>query len=217
LRNRFLLFLLSLCFVHVAEAQSITLSGNLNNPANTALVGSDMGAPFFGDDFEIANNVALYVISVPVSGQVKFLSKGFAAGGVDPYFTLFQGTGNSATFLGSNYAKAFSTGGDFNLSFILAPGEYTVALGAFANMSFPENLGTGTLGDGFISLGEPYALGRTYYYELEVGLGGQGQAVAVPTLTEWGMVTMIVLLGGCSIYHLKKERPVSEGILNNRA
>ncbi len=51
-------------------------------------------------------------------------------------------------------------------------------------MSFGGNLGTGTLADGFIALGEPDAL-RTYYYELEIGLGGQDQAVVVPTLTEW--------------------------------
>ncbi len=51
-------------------------------------------------------------------------------------------------------------------------------------MSFGENLGTGTLADGFIASREPDAL-RTYYYELEIDFGGQGQAVVVRTLTEW--------------------------------
>jgi hypothetical protein len=203
--SRLFICFLHLCFIGVTEVQAITLSGYLNNPANTALVGSDLGAPLFGDDFEIANNVALHVISVPVGGPVTFVSKGFAAGGIDPYFTLFQDAGKSATFMDSNYTQAFSAGGDFTLSVTLSPGNYTVAIGAFANMSFPENLGTGTLGDGFISLGEPYALGRTYYYELEVGLGPA--PATIPTLTEWGTVIMSVLLGGCCIYLLRRKRP----------
>jgi hypothetical protein len=146
-----------------AQATITTYSGFVNVPANAALVGSDLGPALFGNDNEIANNVALYNMLVPVSGTVDFVSKGFAAGGVDPYFTLFQGSGNSATFLGSNYDQAFSTGGDFTLSYALAAGTYTVALGTFAKMSLAENYGTGTLGDGFIGLGEPDSLRRSYY------------------------------------------------------
>ena len=40
-------------------------------------------------------------------------------------------------------------------------------MGAYANLSFAENLGVGSLGDGFIGLGQPDFLGN-YYYELEV-------------------------------------------------
>ena len=36
---------------------------------------------------------------------------------------------------------------------------YRIALGAFANMSFAENLGSGVLGDGFVGLGVPGVLG----------------------------------------------------------
>ncbi|HEY1342344.1 MAG TPA: DVUA0089 family protein, partial [Bryobacteraceae bacterium] len=141
----------------------------MNDPANTALKASDLTAPLFGDDSEIANNVALYEISVVAADNYRFLSTGFAAGGIDPYFTLFQSTGNGATVLGSNYDQAFSTGGDFNLTFALAAGDYTVGIGAFANMSFAENFGAGTLGDGFIGLGVP-SLGTTYY-NLEITPG----------------------------------------------
>ena len=205
MRMRLLFLSFSVCLLINAEAQAITFNGYLNNPGNTALIGSDVGAPHFGNDFEIANNVALYVIPVPTGGTVNFRSVGFAAGGVDPYFTLFRGTGSSATFVASNYAQAFSTGGDFNLSFSLTPGDYTVAMGAFANMSFAENLGTGTLGDGFIALGEPDALGN-YYYELQINLGQQ--TTAVPSLNEWGMLIMSVLLGGSGIYLLRRRRTV---------
>ncbi len=165
----------------VANAGTVTLSGYFNDPANPALVWSDLTAAKFGDDNEIANNVAIYLLSVPIAGNVNFDSNGFAAGGADPYFTLFQGSGTGATFLGSNYAQAFSTGGDFNLDFNLAAGDYMVAMGVFANMSIAENYGTGTLADGFTFLGVPQYLGN-YYYELGVTTPDQpGPAVPEPT------------------------------------
>lgn len=151
-----------------AHAGTATFSGYFNDDtSNPALVGSDLLAPLFGDDWEIANNVALYSLSVPVAGAVRFDSNGFNLGGADPYFTLFQENGNGATFLGSNYAQAFSTGGDFDLTFGLSAGSYMVAMGVFANMSVAENTGSGTLGDGFTFLGVPGYLGN-YYYELGV-------------------------------------------------
>lgn len=145
------------------SVQAVTVSGFLDDPANPALVWSDLGSPLFGDDFEIANNVALHTFSVIDPSFFGFVSQGFALGGVDPYFTLFSGTGGTATFLGSNFTEAFSTGGDFDLSFFLGAGDYTLAIGAFANMSFAENFGSGTLADGFTQLGGPFFLGNSYY------------------------------------------------------
>ena len=113
------------------------------------------------------NNVALHPLSVPFAGTVVFDSNGFAAGGADPYFTLFAGSGTAATVAGSNYDQAFSTGGDFLFTFNLAAGDYQVAMGVFANMSSAENWGSGTLADGFTFLGAPQYLGN-YYYELGV-------------------------------------------------
>jgi hypothetical protein len=157
-----------------ADAATQTIAGYLNDTGNAALIGSVgyapyVGTPSFGSDADIANNVALYSIAVTTAGQVEFQSQGFALGGVDPYFTLFAGTGAGASLLGSNYGQAFSTGGDFDLFFDLLAGSYTVALGAFANMSFAENYGTGILGDGFVGLGEPGMLGN-YFYQLAVTL-----------------------------------------------
>lgn len=151
---------LALC---AASAGAATLSGNLGDSGNGALVGSDLGAPDFTDANAVADNVALYAFTVPVGGTVSIVSTGFAGGGVDPYFTLFSGSGNLATFLDSNYAQATSTGGDFTWSGTLAPGSYEIALGAFENLSFAENLGSGTLGDGFIFLGDPNSLGDGSY------------------------------------------------------
>ncbi len=120
-------------------------------------MGSNLGAARFDDGNAVANNVALYTFTT-LGGTVSVVSTGFAGGGVDPYFTLFSGSGPAATLFDSNYVQATSTGGDFTWSGTLAAGTYEIALGAFENMSFAENLGTGTLGDGFTALGDPNSL-----------------------------------------------------------
>ena len=117
----------------------------------------------FGSDVDIANNVAIYELVVEQDGAATIESTGFAAGGADLYFTLFSGTGLGATFLLSNFATAFSTGGDFTQTMPLLAGTYTVALGVFANLSFAENAGVGTLGDGFTGFGSPMLVGNGSY------------------------------------------------------
>jgi hypothetical protein len=143
-------------------AGATTYAGNLGDSGNAALVGSDLGAPDFTDDNAIADNVALYTFTTN-TGLVSIVSTGFAGGGVDPYFTLFSGSGGTATFHDSNYLQATSTGGDFTWTGTLAGGTYEIALGAFENLSFAENLGSGALADGFIFLGDPNSLGNGSY------------------------------------------------------
>ncbi len=146
--------------IGAANAGTTTLSGFLNDNLNGALVGSDLLSPLFGNNDEIANNVALYSLSVPVAGSVSFDSNGHAAGGAEPYFTLFQGAGNSATFLDSN-SNIFDI--DFLLSRSLAAGDYVLALGVRQNMSFGEFSGAGLIFDGFLGLGEAGRLNSSYY------------------------------------------------------
>ena len=163
----------------VAHAATITLyEGRLNDPADPALVGSgpSPSAALFIDDFAIANNVAVYAFAVPFAGTVRFQSIGYALGGLDPYFSLFDGTGG---FVASNFVQAFSTGGDFDLLLSLAAGAYTFGIGAFANLSFAENTGAGTLADGFTGLGQPDLL-RDYRYALAVTIPDAGGGSTVP-------------------------------------
>jgi hypothetical protein len=151
-----------LSFGSAAAAAPVTFSGFFDDPTNTALVASDLTSPLFGNDDEIANNVALYTLNLPVGGIVTFESVGFAAGGAEPYLTLFTGTGPGATFLDSSF---FIPDIDFTLARNLAAGNYTVAIGVYLNMSFAENTQDPAfaLSDGFIGLGVPGGLGNSYY------------------------------------------------------
>ena len=177
-----------------AISNAATFSGSLADGGNSALVGSDLGGALFDSDADIALNVALYSIVVPTTSFVTIASTGYAAGGVDPYFTLFTGGGLDASFLASNYLQAFNPdgpGGDFTYSGKLAAGTYQIALGTFANLSFAENY-SGVpgydyrLGDGFTGLGEADSLG-TSAYSLDVTL--VAVAVAEPGAE-------LMLLGG---------------------
>lgn len=105
-------------------------------------------------------------------------------GGFDTYLSVFSGSGPTATFLISNDDGVCPPGtiavglcGDSALTLSALPaGSYTLALSSFENMSFAENLGTGTLGDGFIALGS--FGGRSNNFAVDIS----GGAVAVPAL-----------------------------------
>jgi len=185
---------------HAAASYAVTFSGYVNDAVNPALVHSDLGPALFGDDFEIANNVALHTFNVAAAGNYNFDSNGFAAGGIDPYFTLFSGTGPAATFLASNYDQAFSTGGDFLINLALAAGDYTIALGTFANQAFAENNPDADpdLGDGFTLLGGPDFLGN-YYYELSVDIGEPPPPVPEPG-------SLLLLLTGLAMVGAGRRR-----------
>jgi hypothetical protein len=172
-----------LLFPAYARASSLTVSGYLNDPANSALLASDgyldLKAPRFADDSEIARNVAVYLLTVTTGGAFSFDSFGYAAFGAEPYFSLFSGNGLDAAFLTSNGIED-PINIDFSFSRALAPGDYLLAIGVWVNMSFAENNpdGTPAIGDGFTALGDPSRLGNTYY---ELGLFSvNGEARAVP-------------------------------------
>ena len=140
-----------------ASAGTTVYSGNLGDVTNSALVSGANDAAYLAapDPADVANNVALYTFNVTLAGAVSIASTSFAAGGVDPYFTLFTGSGPAATFLDSNYNQAvLGSGGDFSWSGTLAAGTYEIALGTAQNISFAEQNPTlYTLGDGFIGFG----------------------------------------------------------------
>lgn len=80
------------------------------------------------------------------------------AGGFAPYLSVFSGIGPSATFLVSAYTGASvcphatpdPVCQDPELRVTALPaGGYTLAVTFYGNISFAENDGSGTLGDGF--------------------------------------------------------------------
>lgn len=165
-----------------AIAAPMLFSGRLDDASNTALVGSDLGPALFSSQQDVANNVALHAFTITTAGPYDLISTGVSVGGIDPYVTIFSGLGAGATFFESNFVNAFSVGGDFTLSLLLAAGDYTLAVGAFANMSFAENLGVGTLGDGFTGLGDPNSLDDGPYV-ITIDIGAGPQPVPEPPLT----------------------------------
>ena len=138
-----------------------------------------------------ANGTATYKFSVSAASTVTIQSYGYGgsagarggtnlagavipAGGFDPYISIFVGAGPSATFLASNDDGACippsliaSVCADSSLSLTLSPGTYTLVVEAFDNMSLAENLGSGTLGDGFSGLGN-YDPSRTNNFAIDI-------------------------------------------------
>jgi hypothetical protein len=190
----------------MASAHAATFDGNFTDSSNAALVGSDLGSASFTDENAEANNVALYTLTVPITETVSITSTSVAAGGADPYLTLFQGSGRSAAFFDSNYTQAFSTGGDLVYSGTLAKGTYELALGVFANLSFAENYGSGTLGDGFTGLGDPGSLGNGAY-AVNVSLGS-GTTLSAPEMDPaCGVAGLILLAGALLVLRDRRAAP----------
>jgi len=124
------------------------------------------------------NDVLLYAFTLSAPSTLTIQSYGYGgtgnapggrnaagsvilAGGFDSYVSLFAGTGAAATFLMSNDDGVCPPGNpvpachDSTLVMpSLVAGSYTLALSVFDNFSFAENFGSGTLGDGFIGLGD---------------------------------------------------------------
>lgn len=171
-----------------AAVVALTLSAQVSaGPTTTSYVGT----------LAEAQDVALIQFSVAVAGAVNFQTWGFgggvngagtniAADGFDPYLSLFSGTGAGATFIASNDDGLCPPGNtvsglcrDATLLQSLAAGDYTLVISLTGNMSFAENLGSGTLGDGFIGLFTP----DFYNNELQALLTGD---YAVDITTEAG-------------------------------
>jgi hypothetical protein len=139
-----------------ASADSVSLTGALDptNPNDVLLISFSLSGAASVDMQSYG-----FGGSADAPGGTNAAGQVIAPGGFDTYFSLFQGTGGGATFLASNDDGDCPPGDaevacrDSTLNLSLSSGGYTLAVSTFENLSFAENLGSGTLGDGFIGLG----------------------------------------------------------------
>jgi uncharacterized repeat protein (TIGR01451 family) len=157
--NSAVLAIASLLTSNLVFAQSFTGSLNPSDPNDVFLLTFTLSAP-------TSLNVQSwgYGGSSGAPGGKNAAGTVIAPGGFDPYISLFSGAGLTATFLASNDDGLCPPGTATGVSCLdstlhinsLPVGTYTLALSVFENFSFAENLGTGSLGDLFIGLGNYY-------------------------------------------------------------
>ncbi len=151
------------------------------------------------------NDVFLASFTLPAPSAVSIQTWSFgggtnaagtviAAGGFDPYVSLFKGSGASATFIASNDDGLCPPGNgatacaDSTLTTgLLAAGTYTLALTMPFNFSFAENYGSGTLGDGFIGLDASFDDGSCAATCSSAYAADISYAVPVPEPATWAL------------------------------
>ncbi|HMH13358.1 MAG TPA: DVUA0089 family protein [Edaphobacter sp.] len=177
----------------LASADTLSFTGNLdpNNPNDVFLTSFNLVTT---SDVHI--QTWSYGGTSAAPGGTNAASMVIPAGGFDTYISLFQGSGPSATFLTSDDdggcgpaapGPTFCEDSRLDLT-SLAAGDYTLALTLPFNYSFAENLGSGTLGDGFIGLqGDYYDSGsdevRTSAYAVDITRTPSGSSTPPTTVT----------------------------------
>lgn len=179
---------LLLGLVPMMPAGTVFYSGDLRT--NATIVDCGLGCtldPVTSTDGDYAQWAALLVpFTVSTPSEVNVVTFGWgggtsatgaavAGGGLEPYLSLFDSAGN---FLASSFNSGCPPGGNFigpdcfDVQFdagILAPGNYQLALTAWQNLSFAENLGSGTLADGFTGLGNlGFTENLNYAFDLNI-------------------------------------------------
>jgi len=164
LRRSFTRLSIALC---AAAASSAVMAGSASF---TGLLDADTPNDVALIEFSTSATADLDIQTWSFGGGVNAAGASIAAGGFDPYVSLFSGWGAAATFLASNDDGLCPPGtpsptpspscADSTLRLAnLAAGRYTLALTLPSNFSFAENLGSGTLGDGFIGLAASWSDG----------------------------------------------------------
>jgi hypothetical protein len=171
MRNFVMFWFAATVMACTAFADLVHLTGNLNDPTDPRIVGPGIngsGALFDALDPSVSvNNVVLYSFTLATATSVHFTAAGADVALIDPYLSIFSGLGASASFLTSYSGAAF--GDSIDVTQNLNAGNHMVALSAFLNLSFAENLGFGTLGDGFTGLGN-FTGGTHYDLTIDTGI-----------------------------------------------
>lgn len=221
--KRILLVLFAVAIALPAYGGTLFYSGDLRTGSNITACGSgctlqaaDTDATWaqwagFSVPFTLASPFDVTAITYGFAGGTSATGAVVAAGGFEPYFSLFDASGNflDSTYLGTTCpAGAGSVGGncyDVKLDAgTLAAGSYTLVLTAYENMSLAENTGSGTLADGFTGLGNLNgAENLNYAFDLNlpnpVPTGGGGEPPLIPEPPSWSLLLTGLLVSGVVI------------------
>ena len=173
-----------------AVAATISFAGDLRTDASVTSCGPacSLGAGNTDSDyaqyaavvvgFNVPTTSIVQAISFSYGGGVNGASTAIPEGGLEPYLSLFDASGNflASTYLATTCPPGANTNSSSGQCFdvlldggALAAGNYQISLSAYANMSLAENLGAGNLSDGFTGLGN-LASGEDLHYAFDVVL-----------------------------------------------
>jgi hypothetical protein len=204
-----------------AAASSISFTGNLRTDATVVSCGGacTLGASDTDGDYaQYAAVLRSFVVSSPSDVQIVSFSYGggvngagtaIAEGGLEPYLSLFDSTGNflSSTYFGVTCPPGANTNSSSGACYdvlldagTLSAGTYQIALTAFENMSFAENYGSGTLADGFTGLGN-LNTGEDLHYAFDVNLN----STAPPAVTPEPASGVLASLGAMFLVAFKQK------------
>jgi hypothetical protein len=211
-------FVLSI-WAQAALAATISFTGDLRADATFVSCGGGCTLDAGNSDGDYAQYAAVVrSFNVPVASAIQIISLSYGGGvngagtnilegGLEPYLSLFDASGN---FLGSTLSGVTCpTGANTNSvtgncydvlldAGNLAPGDYQIALSAYQNMSLAENFGAGRLAEGFTGLGNlPAGLDLHYAFDVVLDL-----PAAVPE-PDFSALTIGLLLG---MYLLTRNR-----------
>ena len=203
------------------KADVLFFSGDLRSDATFTSCGSGCTLGPGNTDSDYANwAAATYDFVVTTASTVQVVTYGYAGGtsltgaivspgGLEPYLSLFDSSGNflTSSFTETCPATANTLDGNcFDVQLdttpLLQPGTYTIALSAWENMSFAENLGTGTLADGFTGLGS-LNTGENLDYAFDVILPTNIPATSAPE-PGTGLLVMVAF-GAAAVLHRRKR------------
>ena len=190
------LAILSVLALPVAYGNAISFVGDLGTDATFL---PPFPSPYVDSDyaqfaavvytFNVATNSAMKAITFSYGGGVNGAGQTIAEGGFEPYLSLFDASGNflASTFFGTTCPSGANTNSSSGFCYdveldggTLAAGDYQIAISAFENMSYAENLDSGTLADGFTGLGN-LGSGEDLHYAFDVILTPNINPVPEPT------------------------------------
>jgi len=186
--------------ISTLSAATISYTGDLRTDADFASCGAGCvldGSSLDGDyaqwaavsrTFHVGTASTMTAITFAYGGGANGAGTTIADAGFEPYLSLFDATGNflNSTFFGTTCPAGAQISSALGSCFdvlldggALATGDYRITISAFQNLSFAENLGAGTLADGFTGLGN-LAQGEDLHYAFDVVLSPSATPVPEP-------------------------------------